>query len=169
MKPHLEKAHAYWRKILQPTDRVVDATCGNGKDTRVLAEIVSQGHVFSFDIQEEALHRARLHADLPNISFIHKSHVFLPSNLDIRLIVYNLGYLPGGNKAITTQTEETLESLKQAIQITRSITITCYPGHQEGAREEQAVDLFCKTLQGWSVQCFKWQNGKPSLFILELN
>lgn len=59
-KPHLEQAYLHWKEILKPTDTVIDATCGNGKDTLRLAELVPNGHVYSIDIQEVAIEKARL-------------------------------------------------------------------------------------------------------------
>lgn len=52
--------HHFLRERIRPGDRVVDATCGNGQDTLLLAELVGEeGRVWGFDIQEEALARTR--------------------------------------------------------------------------------------------------------------
>ena len=60
----------------------------------------------------------------------------------IRLVVYNLGYLPKGNKKLTTLTDSTLQSLENALALIQPggvVSITCYPGHEEGAKEEAAL------------------------------
>ena len=50
----------YMRRTVRPGDTVVDATMGNGKDTLFLAELVGEtGHVFAFDVQQEAVARTR--------------------------------------------------------------------------------------------------------------
>lgn len=46
----------YLEKVINKGDIVVDATMGNGYDTKYLAEKVGEeGFVYSFDIQETAL------------------------------------------------------------------------------------------------------------------
>jgi hypothetical protein len=86
-----------------------------------------------------------------------------------RLIVFNLGYLPGGNKAVTTQTESTLDTLQKCLSILApdgAISITCYPGHEEGLREMEAILQFVQTLTDWHVCHYQWVNRprSPSLF-----
>src|SRR5580698_1068537 len=50
-----ELAHAAVRAVLQPGEAAVDATAGNGHDSRFLCECVGPGgRVFAFDIQPEA-------------------------------------------------------------------------------------------------------------------
>ncbi len=51
LKPHLNQAHLYWKNLLKPSDKVIDATCGNGKDSLRLAELVPAGHVYALDFQ----------------------------------------------------------------------------------------------------------------------
>ena len=119
---HLDLAHQYWEKILQDGDLAIDATCGNGNDTLKLAEILQKsGTVIGMDIQEEAIARTKaLLSKLPQetlarIHLYHQSHADFPSLGDpVRLIVYNLGYLPKGNKQLTTMTQSTMDSLGKA-------------------------------------------------------
>ena len=164
MKPHLAQAFSYWKALLKPQDSVIDATCGNGKDALRLAELVPQGHVYAIDIQETALNKAKELIPYSNISYHLQSHADLPE-AEVKLIVYNLGYLPGGNKNLTTMTSSTLESLKKAAQlipIGGALSITCYPGHEEGAREEQAVKDWVKSLdlQKWSITFHEWAKNR---------
>ncbi|CAH1190100.1 hypothetical protein PAECIP111893_00175 [Paenibacillus plantiphilus] len=54
----LSMAHKLIVERVSPGDTVVDATCGNGVDTRFLAELVgARGTVYAFDIQAQALQR----------------------------------------------------------------------------------------------------------------
>ena len=49
-------AQAVWSRFVRPGDTVVDATCGNGHDTKWLAQAVGpSGRVFAFDIQVRSL------------------------------------------------------------------------------------------------------------------
>ena len=82
---------------------------------------------------------------------------------NVKLIVYNLGYLPGGEKTITTQCETTLESIRGAmdcLSLNGALSITCYPGHTEGAKEQEAVLAFLSTLcsKKWLICHHQWLN-----------
>lgn len=159
-KNHLTKAHDFWQKYLTKGMHVIDATAGNGKDSLLLAKSIltsTSGWLWTIDIQKIALEnskkllREELSLDLFNrISFLEQSHATFPENLPpINLIVYNLGYLPGGDHAITTKTPTTLQSLKAALLLLTSggyLSITLYPGHTEGSLEKEAVLLFLRDL-----------------------
>ncbi len=169
-KPHLDQAYLYWKNLLKPGDQVIDATCGNGKDSLRLAELVPEGHVYALDIQEIALQKAKELIPYSNISYLHQSHTQLPPGR-FKLVVYNLGYLPGGNKDLTTLTSTTLESLQKAAQlivIGGGLSITCYPGHPEGALEEEAVKGWVQALDSkkWLIARHNWREKSPSLFFV---
>lgn len=169
-KPHLDQAHLYWKNLLNPGDQVIDATCGNGKDALRLCELVPQGHVYALDIQEAALQKAQALIPHSNISYLLQSHVELPSG-EFKLVVYNLGYLPGGNKNLTTLGLTTLESLEKAAQIIvigGALSITCYPGHPEGADEEQAVRSWAQNLDSkkWLITHHYWREKSPTLYFI---
>jgi hypothetical protein len=148
-KPHIELAHSYWEKLLHKGDLTIDATCGNGHDTCKLAEILQSkggGQVIGIDIQQEALERTKgllISKNLTGVDLFCQSHANFPAvSSPVRLIVYNLGYLPRGDKQLTTLTESTLESVHNAIKLIMTggaLSITCYPGHPEGAKEEKAL------------------------------
>ncbi len=155
MKPHLTYAHRFWTEIIRPGDTIIDATLGNGHDTFFLAELLQgSGTLIGYDIQPEAIAATQKRLEhLPeasrkNITLKLTSHAQFEEK-DVKLIVYNLGYLPGGNKELTTRHETTLESLKSGLSILQSdgaLSITCYPGHAEGAIEQKAIVDFLQTL-----------------------
>jgi len=164
---HLLRAHSYWKALLHPTDIAIDATCGNGHDTAILAALLPQGHIYALDIQPKALANAQQRV-LGPITWILGSHARLP---DVRpcLIVYNLGYLPGGDKTLTTQTDTTLQSLSHALQILQpggALSIMCYPGHPEGAKEEQAILAWATTLPHITCCHHRWINRPQSPSLL---
>lgn len=169
MKSHIQQARLYWSNLLQSTDTVIDATCGNGKDTAFLASLVPEGKVYALDIQEAALEKARTTATNPNIIFLLQSHETLPEVANVKLIVYNLGYLPGGDKSITTKAEITVQSIKKSLQLVApggAVTVTCYPGHPEGARETEAV-ISCLTEMGCGFYRHEERTGGPILFHIQ--
>lgn len=180
---HLDLAHTYWAQLLKAGDSVLDATCGNGHDSAVLGELVlceGTGTLYLCDIQEQALKatRERLKSDwLPRCHFHCCCHSGLAEHIaanSLKGVVYNLGYLPGADKELTTQTESTIDSLSQVLEWVQNggfISITCYPGHDEGAAEEAALLEWCQGLspKEWSVCHHRWVNRRksPSLLFLQ--
>ncbi len=140
----------------------VDATCGNGHDTLFLLNC-GFAHVLAFDVQANALDITRERCKdalsaTQELTLIHASHSELAQHLyplsagpsaqsstaraKLDCVMFNLGYLPNANKAITTRTESTLQALEQACSALSAgglITIICYPGHANGAGETQAI------------------------------
>lgn len=161
---------------------------GNGHDLIFLAKAVltpTEGSVYGFDIQEQALDKTKkkLESELPalqeRVHLLLQSHETFPdffSEIGIKLFVYNLGYLPGACKETTTILTTTLKSIRQACDLVAPggvISITCYPGHPEGALEEQALLEFAEKLDKatWSACHHRWMNREraPSLLLLQKN
>jgi len=183
----LDLAHAYWKKLLKIGDIVIDATCGNGHDTVFLANLIlddtRKGYLIAMDIQEQAIEntRDRLHAkfspDLHGIEFVQQCHSsFSPhlKNESVTLIVYNLGYLPGADKNLTTFGPTTLKSLTTSLPLIApggAISITCYPGHDAGKVEAETALTFAASLDPiqWSSCHHQWANRKnaPSLILIQ--
>ena len=144
-----ELAMSVTLRYVNKGDTVVDATCGTGRDTAALAEAVGEeGRVYAFDIQEEALHltEERLKKQgLTNVILMMDSFtsmsIVIPEN-SASAVVFNLGYLPGGDHSITTTADETIEGLTCAVKTIRPggmITVVMYDGHEEGAEEKRRV------------------------------
>lgn len=186
---HLDLAHHYWSTIAEYGDCVIDATCGNGYDTFKLCQLTlsnDKGKVYAFDIQSQAIERAQSYLQsslspelLKRIEWQERCHSTFPDSLEpnsVKLIVYNLGYLPGGDKKITTHRNSTLESLFHGLQLIKSggvISITCYPCHPEGKEEEDAIIHFASQLsiKEWSCCHHRWLNRQkaPSLLLIQKN
>lgn len=184
---HLDLAHHYWERLIKKGDHAIDATCGNGHDTLRIAQLAlteHSGKLWGFDIQEEAIVSTRtlLSQSLPegflqNVFLTKSSHVVFPKEIvaeSIKLIVYNLGYLPGGDKALTTQVSTTLQSLEAAqklIQHGGVISVTCYPGHTEGASEQEQIlnHVSAWAPNEWSCTQHRWLNRRqsPTLLLLQ--
>ena len=173
---HLIFTKNFWKAHLKPRDLAVDATCGNGHDTLFLSKLCT---VIGLDIQADAIQKTEtLLKEHGNKAILHRMNHSdidsLPLPHEPRLIVYNLGYLPGGDKSITTLKETTLESVKKCLEILASDgapCITCYPGHQEGNLEEQVLCEWAKSLpkNRWIVSYHKWlnRNKAPSVFWIQ--
>lgn len=150
-------AHQLLQRTLHQGAVALDATAGNGHDTVHLAQCVgAQGTVYAFDIQEAAIHATRMrlqqHNLLARTHLIHASHAdiaqYVPPTAQIQAAVFNLGYLPGSDKTITTQAASTLVALQHTMQLLERggvLVVVVYRGHAEGADEYTAI-------QQWAAQ-----------------
>ena len=137
--------HHLWKQVIRPGDITIDATCGNGLDSLILAQacidpltpppspsspsppsaVSSSGHLYCFDVQQVAIDktRARLEENgftSRNVDYICGSHAFFPTTIlpqSVACIVYNLGFLPGSDKSVVTKTDSTLASLTRAVDL----------------------------------------------------
>jgi len=155
----LDKAKQILKSRISETNFVVDATAGNGNDMLFLCELAPKGHVFGFDIQIEAVSRAEKllkENGKSNYTIFLASHDLIGEYLKdyqgkISAVLFNLGYLPGGDKSITTKTETTIRAINAALKLLKEngiVLIVVYP-HNEGKKEgEEIMKLKSK------VSCF---------------
>ena len=140
-------------RAVQAGDAVVDATMGNGHDTLFLAQQVGpSGHVYAFDIQESAVTSTRKLLEENGVSgrvtLRCASHADLETLVPgpVSAVVFNLGWLPGGNHEVTTLCASTEKAVRAALRLLRPggvLTVCAYPGHAEGTRElEMLLSLF---------------------------
>ena len=134
---------------LKEGDVCVDFTMGNGHDTEFLSKTVGEsGHVYAFDIQQSAVDSTAKNlkaAGCPdNYTLICDSHHNVKNYVKepIKAGMFNLGWLPGGDKSITTLRETTLPAIRDAISLMDRdaiLNIAVYPGHKEGDAEGQMI------------------------------
>lgn len=181
---HLDLAHSYWQRLLKKGSAVIDATCGNGHDSLILAKTAlteTEGFLYCIDLQKEAIETTKNRlkeglspASFQRISFFQQSHEVFPSEIPpCDLIVYNLGYLPGTDHSITTHGPSTLYSLENALSLLNNggvISITCYPGHEAGFLEKKALLDYSASLspQEYLVCHHQIENRRlaPSLLLI---
>ena len=143
----LNRVRLICERLIKKEDIVVDATCGNGNDTLMLSKLAKK--IFAFDIQTEAINNTKRLLDknnVTNVTLINDSHEKIDGILNefsgkISLILFNLGYLPGGNKSITTNHKSTLKAIKNGLKLLNKkgrILVTCYP-HEEGKKESSEI------------------------------
>ncbi|KKK35825.1 hypothetical protein WN59_03140 [Salinicoccus sediminis] len=170
------------REVVSPGDTVVDATCGNGHDTRFLSELTGPGgHVLSFDIQPGAIENAReLCSPAGNIEFILDSHANVDRYLGgrpVKAAMFNLGYLPKGDKTITTEYKSTIlaiEKIFHAMVPGGRIIIVVYHGHPEGKLEKEALTAALaewpqKESQILEYRFINQKNDAPYILCIEKN
>lgn len=152
------KATEYCQHVMalqvQPGDHCIDATAGNGYDTLFLAKLVGEhGRVDAFDIQECALQHT---ADLlqktdPQEHLERRVQLHLQSHEEmdrevkkesVSLIVFNFGYLPGGDHCISTKKESSLHAVSLALKLLMPegvLLLTLYSGGDTGEDERNAL------------------------------
>ncbi len=170
------------RQALPAGGIAVDATMGNGHDTLFLAEQVGEtGHVYAFDIQADALvsTRALLEANgvTDRVTLLHRSHADLaeavPQKADA--VVFNLGWLPGGDHRITTLCGSTEKAVLSALEFLRPggvVTICAYPGHEEGTRELDMLVRLVSSLSNRQYNALRQSflnagEGAPECFVIQ--
>ncbi|MDR6225937.1 class I SAM-dependent methyltransferase [Desmospora profundinema] len=167
----LEQTHEWVSERLPTGGTAVDATMGNGHDLRFLADHVGNaGRVFGFDIQEEAVTRSRLRLEKESLAhrvvLFHdshekmKHHLYSQGVLHIDAAMFNLGYLPHGDPAITTQPEATLDAMRQAAEMLHPggiLTAVLYTGHPGGQTEADRVLMWLEELDPKQYQTVRYQ------------
>lgn len=173
-------AQEWVAKIVCPGDVVVDATAGNGHDCLFLARLVGEtGCVHAFDIQPRALESTRSLLmengfSCENIMLHCASHALMERVVapGVKAVMFNLGYLPGGDKLLISTTDETIRALRSALKLIEAggvLSVVCYPGHEGGDTEAAAVaDLLCSLDAGkWRVAELTHANApSPAPFLL---
>lgn len=160
----------------------VDATAGRGYDTAFLCETVGKaGKVFAFDIQDEAIISTRklldskgLDAELILDSHANMSNYIKPESVDC--IVFNLGYLPGGDHSVYTCFNSTKKAVEQGLDLLKSGGLMCvsvYYGGDSGYEEKNALLPYLQTLDDTKYQVLatffhNWKNDPPiPVFIIK--
>lgn len=170
------------REAVQPGDTVIDATMGNGHDTLFLCELVGpEGKVIAFDVQSAAVESTKKRLEeagvLSRATLYHRGHEHMDEAevQNVAAIVFNLGWLPGGDKRVTTLWETTKTALEKALMLLKphGVLLLCaYPGHAEGDRERSEVTNFLASLppQRYNVLHQKFLNagpGAPENFVIQ--
>lgn len=171
-----EIAHYVIENFLNNKETAVDATLGNGHDTDFLCKKFKK--VYAFDIQECACENYK-EKNNENVVVINDSHEkldeYISENIDC--IIYNLGFLPGGNKKITTNHESSLISIRKGLALLNNggiAAICIYRGHAEGKIEEKEILKYVKELpkSQYGVMYHEFMNRSkdaPLLLIIEKN
>lgn len=154
-----ELAKVLCEKYIDENAMAVDGTCGKGHDTLWLARRCSK--VYAFDIQKEAAEATMeiiADAGMNNVEVINQSHHLMGEhiNSEVNLFMFNLGYLPGGDKNVTTETETTIKALEAALSLLAVNGLICvimYWGHPQGAEERKAVLSWASGLDKGCYHC----------------
>ena len=138
----------YISQYIVEGDTVVDATAGNGNDTLKLCSAVGErGLVYAFDIQKEALNSTKnklIDANMTNFKLIQSCHSVMDNYISapVKAVVFNLGYLPGGDHSIHTTADTTVKAINKSLALLTKdgfVSVSIYYGKNSGTDEKENV------------------------------
>lgn len=156
-------SHKLLKESLNSNDVCLDLTLGNGNDAIFLSNICK--FVYGFDIQEIAIENSQkqfIQEGRNNYKLIKDSH----ENFDMYIegnfsgVIFNLGYLPGADKEITTNANTVLVTLKKVIKLINNkgiVIIVFYPGHESGKEEVEILGEYLKNLDQNKFDVIKYE------------
>ena len=145
-----EWCHHFIREHVKQGDICIDATAGNGNDTQLLCELVGEhGKVFAFDIQEKAVQHTKERLEqaklLPRAEVLLESHVNMKHYVEedaISCIVFNFGYLPGGDHSLATRKDTSIQAIHEGLTLLKKggmMSLCIYSGGDSGFEERDAI------------------------------
>ena len=168
--------------VIELGDIVIDATMGNGYDTKYLAEKVGEnGLVYSFDVQEEAIKSTRKKLEksqlIDRVKLILDGHENMDSYITegVSCVLFNLGYLPRAKHQIITKPDTTIKAIEKSLEVLKPhgvISIAIYTGHEGGMDEFNAVFEYVKNLDQTKFNVLNCNfvnqiNNPPRLVLIE--
>ncbi|GAB1255161.1 tRNA (mnm(5)s(2)U34)-methyltransferase [Desulfovibrio falkowii] len=150
---------------------LVDATAGNGHDSLfLLGAAPCNALLLAMDVQAQAVAATgallAAHGFAHAARVLHTGHECLADVLaalapedrqrPLACVVFNLGWLPGGNKDLVTTPATSLPALEAALEALAPggcISLHCYTGHEGGAEEAAALEAWVRSLppRRWRV------------------
>lgn len=143
-------AHQFLAARVPEGGLCIDGTMGRGKDTAFLCQLVGpEGKVIAFDIQEEALASTdallrekglRERAELRLESHTEMDQCAAPGTVDA--VVFNFGYLPGGDHKIFTHPDTSIQAIGKALCLLKEggcVAACIYHGGDTGYEERDAL------------------------------
>ena len=167
-----EYCHHILEEYIEEGDICIDATAGNGGDTEFLCQKVGEtGNVYAFDVQEMAIAHTRERLEKANLSarakLIQDGHEKMQIYVkeEAKVIIFNLGYLPGGDHKIATRAATSLTAIESALNLLKKggiINLCIYSGGDTGYEEKEAILNYLKTLDSkkWLVIVNSYFNRK---------
>ena len=155
--PITQHCHERIQQMIKEPLLCIDATAGTGQDTVFLAKLAGEkGRVISMDIQEMAIEKTSTRLAKEQLSdrveVVLDSHVHMDRYAKeerVSLIMFNLGYLPGGDHSLSTKAETTIEALEKGLTLLREggmISLLIYSGGDSGFEEKNRVLAWLREL-----------------------
>ena len=128
--------------IPEHMDLSIDATVGRGRDSLILAQHSKK--LIGFEIQKEALEEARELLKDYDVSLYNDCHSHIDNYVKDKpdLVMFNLGYLPRGNKQICTDPTSTEIAIRKSLKLLKVggvILVVAYR-HTQGLEEIRMLE-----------------------------
>jgi tRNA A58 N-methylase Trm61 len=168
--------------IIKEGDIVVDATVGNGFDTKYLAEKVGDnGFVYGFDIQQVAIDAStkllKKNNLLSRAKLILDGHENIDNYIDkeISCVLFNLGYLPRADHSVITKPNTTIKAIEKSLKLLKPhgiVSLALYTGHEGGLEEKDLVYDYIMNLDQTYFNVLRCdfmnqKNNPPQLLLIE--
>lgn len=169
--------------VIKKGDYVIDATIGNGHDICLLAKLVGDsGKAYGFDIQDSAITNTQKKIENENlynrVVLIKDSHEKMDNYIrynSVSFIIFNLGYLPGSDHTIITNSSSTVKAIEVSLKLLKNngvLMITSYVGHKGGKEENRAIEKLLASLNQKEYNVLKFDfinqvNNPPILYGVE--
>ena len=171
----VKEVHRRLAEVIGPGDLCLDATAGNGFDTLFLAQHTEEnGTVHALDVQDDALRITERLLEQHGLKDRVTTHLTCHSKMEtvlpetekgrIRAITFNLGYLPKGDKSITTSAETTVLAVRNAYDWLAEngvLSVLCYRGHPGGKAEQEGIRKLIETCK-WNGERLEGNNSDNS-------
>lgn len=179
----LKIVHGVIKEFVKEGDLCIDATAGRGYDTAFLAELAGKtGKVIAFDIQGDAVRDTKTLLERRGLTAeVHlASHANMRNYADentVKCIMFNLGYLPGGDHTVFTAPESSIPAIRAGLDLLVDggiMTVTVYSGGATGYRERDQILPFLASLDSDKYQVLKlsfdnWKGDPPLPFFIIKN
>ncbi|MCR5122261.1 MAG: SAM-dependent methyltransferase [Ruminococcus sp.] len=153
----VQLAHEFLAAHVKEGDLCIDCTAGRGNDTAFLCALTGKsGRVIAFDIQPEAVESTKALLKERKLDDIAEVHLTSHSRVDefaeegsVSAIVFNFGWLPGGDHKINTRGETSIEAIEKGLRLLKPygiMSLSIYYGRDTGTDERDAILEYLKTL-----------------------
>lgn len=167
-----EFCHRFLSDYIEEGSCCIDATCGNGNDTEFLCRMTGeQGRVYAFDIQARAVKKTA--ERLENAGYSERAVLYCEGHERMAeyvkekadVIMFNFGYLPGGDHTVATRRETSLRAVRAAMRLLKEggvISLCIYSGGDTGYEERDALFDYLSELdpKQWLVIACSYYNRK---------
>jgi hypothetical protein len=85
----------------------------------------------------------------------------------VQVVLFNLGYRPGGDRSIITRPDTTGAALEQSLQLLSRggiVLVTVYPGHDGGQDEQLMVERWTAGLNQQAWHCWRMAQTNVGTF-----
>lgn len=167
-----EYGHHFLEEFINEGDVCVDATAGNGNDTEFLCgKVGGSGKVYAFDIQRTAIEHTKERLEAcgygARAELILDGHEKMSDYVreEVTAIVFNFGYLPGGDHRIATNPQTSISAIQAGLSLLKVngvMHLCIYSGGDTGYEERDTILSYVKELDSrkWLVVMSSYYNRK---------